>query len=70
MGDVLARAARARGDTVIYCTGTDEHGTKVAQKATSLGKTPKAFTDEISAKFRALGDILEVRTGSVYPHNG
>jgi len=60
MGDVLARAARARGDTVIYCTGTDEHGTKVAEKAASLGKTPQVFTDEISAKFRVLGDILEV----------
>ena len=32
MGDVLARAARARGDTVIYCTGSDEHGTKVAER--------------------------------------
>lgn len=60
MGDVLARAARARGDTVIYCTGTDEHGTKVAEKAESLGKTPQAFTDEISAKFRELGDLLGV----------
>lgn len=59
-GDVLARAARARGDTVIYCTGTDEHGTKVAQKAESLGKTPKEFADEVSARFRALGDLLDV----------
>jgi methionyl-tRNA synthetase len=59
-GDVLARAARARGDNVLYCTGTDEHGTKVAEKAQSLGKTPQEFTDEISAKFRALGDLLSV----------
>ena len=59
-GDVLARAARARGDNVIYCTGTDEHGTKVAEKAASLGKTPKEFADEVSAKFRALGEILNV----------
>jgi methionyl-tRNA synthetase len=59
-GDVLARAARARGDNVIYCTGTDEHGTKVAQKAESLGKTPKEFADEVSARFRALGDLLNV----------
>jgi methionyl-tRNA synthetase len=59
-GDVLARAARARGDNVIYCTGTDEHGTKVAEKAASLGKTPQAFVDEISAKFRDLGDLLSV----------
>lgn len=61
MGDVLARAARARGENVIYCTGTDEHGTKVAQKAVELGKTPKAYTDEVSAKFRALGDLLGVQ---------
>jgi len=60
LGDVLARAARARGDNVIYCTGTDEHGTKVAEKAASLGKTPQEFADEVSAKFRSLGDLLGV----------
>jgi methionyl-tRNA synthetase len=60
MGDVLARAARARGDTVIYTTGTDEHGTKVAEKAESLGKTPQLFADEVSAKFRDLGKLLGV----------
>ncbi len=61
MGDVLARAARARGEEVIYCTGTDEHGTKVAQKAVEFGKTPQVFTDEISAKFRELGELLDVK---------
>lgn len=60
LGDVLARAARAEGHDVIYCTGTDEHGTKVAEKAESLGKTPQEFADEVSAKFRALGDLLGV----------
>ena len=59
-GDVLARTARLRGDTVIYCTGTDEHGTKVAEKAVSLGKTPQAFADEVSQKFRDLGSLLGV----------
>ncbi len=58
--DVLARLARARKDDVIFCTGTDEHGTKVAQTAASLGKTPKQFTDEISQKFRDLGTLLNV----------
>src|SRR6202012_829328 len=60
LGDVLARAARARGDTVIYSTGTDEHGTKVAEKAQSLGKTPQEFADEVSAKFAKLGELLGV----------
>ena len=60
LGDVLARAARARGDQVIYSTGSDEHGTKVAEKAASLGKTPQEFADEISKKFRDLGKMLDV----------
>lgn len=49
--DVLARYARQQGDNVIYCTGTDEHGTKVLQKAESEGMTPKQFTDKMSAGF-------------------
>ncbi len=59
-GDVLARAARAAGHDVIYSTGTDEHGTKVAEKAESFGKTPQEFADEVSAKFRTLGELLNV----------
>jgi len=52
--DVLARAARQRGDQVIFSTGTDEHGTKVAQKAAEAGKQPKAFADEVSSAFTVL----------------
>ena len=58
--DVLARYARQRGDTVLFSTGSDEHGTKVAQKAQELGKTPKEFADEISQKFRDLGKALNI----------
>jgi methionyl-tRNA synthetase len=52
--DVLARAARQRGEQVIFCTGTDEHGTKVAEKAAEAGKHPKAFADEVSSAFNVL----------------
>ena len=52
--DVLARAARQRGDEVIFCTGTDEHGTKVAEKAAEAGKDPKSFADEVSTAFNVL----------------
>jgi methionyl-tRNA synthetase len=52
--DVLARTARARGDQVIFCTGTDEHGTKVAEKAAAAGKDPKTFADEVSSSFNVL----------------
>lgn len=60
MADVLARVARQRDDTVLFSTGSDEHGTKVAEKAASLGKTPQEFADAISAEFQALCKLLNV----------
>lgn len=60
MADVLARNARQQGLPTIFSTGTDEHGTKVAQKAESLGLTPKALTDKMSQEFRDLGDLLNI----------
>lgn len=58
--DALARYARQRGDEVIFSTGSDEHGIKVAEKAESLGKTPHDFATEVSQKFRELGTLLNV----------
>jgi methionyl-tRNA synthetase len=54
MADALARAARARGDTVIFSTGTDEHGGKIAEKAQERSIKPQELTDEMSQKFRDL----------------
>ncbi|HVW23212.1 MAG TPA: methionine--tRNA ligase [Candidatus Saccharimonadales bacterium] len=58
--DVLARAARQRGDDVIFSTGTDEHGGKIAEKAAELKLTPKAYSDQISAKFAELTEELNI----------
>jgi methionyl-tRNA synthetase len=58
--DVLARAARQRGDEVIFCTGTDEHGSKVAEKAKEAGKAPQAFADEVSKHFVELTKLLTI----------
>ncbi len=60
MADALARAARARGETVIFSTGTDEHGGKIAEKAAELKLDPQTFTDQMSQKFRDLIEVLEV----------
>lgn len=60
MADVLARAARARGDKVIYATGTDEHGGKIAEKAAELKLTPQQLADQMSQKFRDLGKALNI----------
>lgn len=60
MADVLARAARLEGKPVIFSTGTDEHGGKIAEKATEKGITPQEFTDQMSQKFRDLADSLNI----------
>jgi methionyl-tRNA synthetase len=49
--DVLARYARSQGANVIFSTGADEHGTKVAQKAEAEGESPQAFVDKMSDGF-------------------
>jgi methionyl-tRNA synthetase len=59
-GDVLARYARQQGKDVIFSTGSDEHGSKVAEKAAELGKTPQIFTDEMSQRFRDLGTLINI----------
>jgi methionyl-tRNA synthetase len=58
--DVLARRARQLGDDVIFSTGTDEHGGKIAEKAAEKGLDPKTFTDGISQRFEELGKLLDV----------
>lgn len=58
--DVLARYARQRGAPVIYSTGTDEHGTKVAQTAEKLGQTPTDFAESMSERFRELLTQLNI----------
>lgn len=58
--DVLARYARAQGADVLFSTGTDEHGTKVAEKALAEGKSPQDYADEMSAKFIELLRQLDI----------
>ncbi|HSX05993.1 MAG TPA: methionine--tRNA ligase [Candidatus Saccharimonadales bacterium] len=58
--DVLARYARQQGHQVIFCTGTDEHGGKIAEKAAELKLTPQAFADKISENFRELTKSLNI----------
>lgn len=52
--DVLARYARAQGSDVIFSTGSDEHGLKVAETAEKLGIKPKELADQNSDQFRNL----------------
>jgi methionyl-tRNA synthetase len=60
MADALARYARAEGKNVIYSTGTDEHGGKIAEKAEQAGVSQEVFADQMSQKFRDLAQMLNV----------
>jgi methionyl-tRNA synthetase len=58
--DVLARFHRIRGKDVFFLTGVDEHGIKVERTAATAGKSPQEFVDEMSAKFKAAWEKLNV----------
>lgn len=58
--DVLARYYRSQGTDVYFLTGTDEHGSKIAQAAEAKGKTAKEFVDAISGEFKDLKKVLDL----------
>jgi tRNA synthetases class I (M) len=51
--DVLARYHRAFGRQVLFMTGADEHGQKIAETAALRGVAPLALCDEYVSKFQA-----------------
>ena len=60
VADVIARFKRQNGFEVFFLTGTDEHGTKVAESAEKQGKSPQEFCDEISAMFQSRWKNLNI----------
>ncbi|KKW13021.1 MAG: Methionine-tRNA ligase [Parcubacteria group bacterium GW2011_GWA2_49_9] len=56
--DIVARHRQLAGDEVFFNTGTDEHGTKVWEKAKEAGKGTQAYTDEYAEKFKELREPL------------
>lgn len=60
LADVLARYHRAKGDDTFFLTGVDQHGQKVQQSAEKQGVPPQQFVDEVTAKFLAPWEKLEI----------
>ena len=58
--DAIARFQRLDGKKVWFVTGTDEHGQKVEASAKLRGMSPESFVDDVSGRFRALADLLQV----------
>ena len=73
LADAIARHKRMEGYDVFFCTGTDEHGQKIEEKAEAAGVTPKAYVDRVSGEVRKIWDTMNttydyfVRTTDV-PH--
>ena len=60
MSDAVARFKREMGYDVFFCTGTDEHGQKIENKAAAAGVTPQAFVDNTAGGIKALWDRMNV----------
>jgi len=58
--DVLARYHRAFGRRVLFQTGSDEHGQKIAEAAEEKGMAPLAFVDGHVKAFQDLNARLDV----------
>ena len=58
--DVLARWHRQKGDEVLYLTGTDEHGAKIARAAEVTSKDRQEFVDELAERFRSMKEALNL----------
>ena len=61
LADAVARFERLAGRTVYFLTGVDQHGQKVQQTAEKAGVTPQDYVAEITSKFTALWERLEVK---------
>lgn len=65
-GDILARYYRAKGDRVVYVSGSDCHGTPVTIRAKQENKTPGEISDyyheEFSEIFEKLGFSYDLYT--------
>ena len=60
--DVLARYQKKTNPDaeIFFLTGTDEHGTKIAQAAQKSGQSEQAFCDSVSGEFQEAWKKLEI----------
>ncbi len=56
MSDAVARFRRQTGYDVYFCTGTDEHGQKIENRAKDANLTPQEYVDGVSGVIRGVWD--------------
>ncbi len=68
--DILARYHRQQGDEVLFATGADEHGLKIAERAEKDGVTPQQLVDSLAPAWQdflkkaGISNDLFIRTTS------
>jgi len=58
--DVIARYHRVYGRDVLFVTGSDEHGQKIADTAEGFGETPQELVDRNVDRFKSLNSRLQM----------
>lgn len=58
--DAIARFQRLLGKKVIFVTGTDEHGEKIATSAAAIGSSPGEHCDTVSQAYKILWKELDI----------
>lgn len=58
LADCIARFKRMQGYDVYFQTGTDEHGQKIEEKASSAGVSPKEYVDNVAGEIKRLWDLM------------
>lgn len=58
--DAISRFHRMKGHSVLFLTGTDEHGQKVLRAAQARGRTPQQHVDELVVPFQKLWKRLDI----------
>lgn len=61
VADVIARWKRLEGDSVLFITGTDEHGQKIERTAAARGLQPGEHCDRIVTAYFDLWEKLNIR---------
>lgn len=58
--DIIARYQRLNNKHVLFSTGTDNHGKKIADTAKSQNMTPMALCDKYVLEFQKLNQLLSI----------
>lgn len=76
LADVLSRWNKLQKKEVLFLTGTDEHGQKVAQAAVHAGMEPQKFVDSLIPQYKKTWALYEIaydyfiRTTDAYHEKG